>query len=504
MRQRGRRAKAGQVAAVATVLGLLLVVTFLSNFLETQLPAAVTAAEFDHILQVENQLARLQATVLAQVHSVAPGLNLPSPVSLGSRAVPPFGPPSAGSIAPESALAKLTGSYSLGTIVDDPPQWGFGSTCLTGGSGSCASNGNIDTWNVTNVNGSTFTITVNGNRNSVAYNISGNNDTINVDWTGGDTGFVYMQINGSDDQVIYNKGGSDTTSPVVDILFFGQRDTFSFNPAGSHSSKGGMTVVVAFVGTLAELCPYGNLSNSDKVGTLASGGSNLNLTVFWWNAVGYTSGPHDQQYPGGAGNNETIHWWNKTGIVACPFTKAYNSIYTSAFGEGILVHLFNRYLPPTDIVYDQGAVIESQLGGNPVMFSPPALTAVRVPAGNAATLTLVNLVSNFTSQVGLGTAVVSTRLLSTQTFFVQNGRTANDLTSPLFLNITSAYPLAWLSFVKGLPSIFPFGATCTPLGAIPAPYSCTHPPPGALVQISANLAVIQLTITSISLAVVIN
>ena len=52
-----------------------------------------------------------------------------------------------------------------------------------------------------------------------------------------------------------------------------------------------MKVVVAFVGTLAELCPYGNLSNSDKVGTLSSGGSNLNLTILWWNAVGYISGP---------------------------------------------------------------------------------------------------------------------------------------------------------------------------------------------------------------------
>ena len=125
---------------------------------------------------------------------------------------------------------SLTGSYSLGTIVQDPPRWGFGSTCLTGGNGSCASNGNIDTWNETNVNHTSFTITVHGNSNSVAYNISGNNDTINVDWTGGDTGFVFMQINGSDDKVIYNKGGSDTTYPVATILFFGQRDTFYLQP----------------------------------------------------------------------------------------------------------------------------------------------------------------------------------------------------------------------------------------------------------------------------------
>jgi len=501
IRQRRRRARKGQVAAVATVLGLLLVVTFISNYLEQQLPEALTAAEFAHILQVDNQLAGLQATILAQVHSIAPGLTLVSPVTLGSAAVPPFGPPDAGTISPDSALSKLTGSYSLGTIDQNPPAWGFGSTCLTGGSGSCAGNGNIDTWNVTNQNHTSFTITVHGNSNSVAYNISGNNDTINVDWTGGDTGFVFMQINGSDDQVIYNKGGSDTTTPTASILFFGQRDTFSFNPSGSHSSKGGMTVIVAFVGTLSELCPYGNLSNTDKVGTLATGGSNLNLTVFWWNAVGYLSGPHKQTYPGGGGNNESITWWNKTGIVSCPFTKAYSTAYTSSFGEGILVQLANRYLAPTDIVYDQGAVINYQLGGNPVMYSPPALTATKIPAGNAAKLTLVNLVGNFTSENGYGTAAIATQLLSAETFVVQNGHTADDLTSPLYLNITTAYPKAWMSFVSTLPTIFPYGSTCTTLTKIVAPYSCTLPPPGVLVEVSTIMSVVQLTVTEVSVTV---
>jgi hypothetical protein len=501
IRQRRTRARKGQVAAVATVLGLLLVTTFISNYLQEQLPGQVTDAEFGRIINVENQLARLQSTIIAQVHSVAPGLSLSSPVTLGSAAVPPFGPPDAGSIVPDSALSRLTGSYALGTIVQDPPQWGFGSTCLSGGSGSCASNGNIDTWNVTNENDTSFTITVHGNSNSVAYNISGNNDTINVDWTGGDTGFVYMQINGSDDQVIYNKGGSDTNAPVATILFFGQRDTFDYNPSGSHSGKGGMTVTVAFVGTLSELCPYGNLSNSDKVGTLSSGGSNLNLTILWWNAVGYISGPNSQAYPGGGSNNETINWWNKTGIVSCPFTRAYSTTYTASFGEGILVHLINRYLPPTDVVYEQGAVIEDQLGGIPVMVSPPDLTTAPIPAGESASLTLINLVGNFTSENGYGTAAVSTRLLSTQTFVVQNGRTADDLTTPLFLNISTAYPSAWISFLHSLPTIFPYGTTCTEFRAISPPNTCADPPEGVLVQLSTIMEVVQLTVTSISVAV---
>ncbi|MCI4360445.1 MAG: hypothetical protein L3J91_01960, partial [Thermoplasmata archaeon] len=238
---------------------------------------------------------------------------------------------------------------------------------------------------------------------------------------------------------------------------------------------------------------------SSRVGR-AIAGPGLVLTIFQWNAVGYTSGPTQQTYPGGSGNNETINWWNKTGIVGCPFTKFYASSYTASFGEGVIVHLFNRYLPPTDIVYNQGAVIESQLGGSPIMYSPPALVATKIPAGNAATLTLVNMVGNFSSEVGLTTSAITTRVLSATTFVVQNGRTADDLVSPLYLNFTTAYPAAWISFVGMMHGIFPYGASCKLLSSMASPYSCTNPAPGKLVQVTAIMSVIELTVTAISVA----
>jgi hypothetical protein len=190
IRQRRRRARKGQVAAVATVLGLLLVVTFLSNFLEQQLPAALTASEYDHVLQVENQLSRLQATILAESHSIAPGLALGSPITLGSSAVPPFGPPASGTISPESPTVEAATSFALGAIDNHYPNWGVGSACLAGGAGTCSTSNAIDRWNETNVNGSTFTVTVSATATSLYYTLTGRNAPLPLHWNGGNTQFI--------------------------------------------------------------------------------------------------------------------------------------------------------------------------------------------------------------------------------------------------------------------------------------------------------------------------
>ncbi len=501
IRQRSRRARAGQVAAVATVFGLLLVVSFLSTFVLESLPGQMAALEDQHILQVENQLARLQATILAEANNPSISMSLASPVTLGSQAQPPFGAPSQGTIQPEGVGVKTLTKYFVSKVAYSPPAWNFGSNCLTNGSGKCSSNGNIDTWNVTDANNSHFTLTVNGNSNSVAYNITGNNDTITIDWTGGDTGFVRFTINGSNDQVIYNKGGSDSTFPIAQFFYFGQNDTFSFNPAGSHAVKGGMTLFIEFVGSLGRICPEANLSSSDRVGSLASGGSNLNMTVVWWNSVGYVSGPHTVTYPGGSGANETLTWLNQTGVVACAFSAVASSTYTTQYQSGIDVHLLNRYAPVTDVAYDQGAVILDQQGGLPIMVSPPSITWKTNPNGLTAAVTLVNLIGNYSASGGITTSAVLTRVLAVASFSIVNGQTAFYLTSPLYLNVTTPYPSAWMNYFATLPKIFPYGATCQSSVPLTAPYTCADPPPGAIVTVSARLIVNVLTVTTVSVEV---
>lgn len=501
IRQRRRRANAGQVAAVATIFGLLLVVTFISAFIIEPLPSNMGALEYQHLLQVENQVSRLQATILAEADHPGLDLALSSPVTLGSQALAPWASPSSSSIAPESSLLTTETNYGIAQVFAHPPNWNTGSSCLTGGAGHCAGNGNIDTWNVTNDNHTAFSITVNGNSNSMEYNISGNNDTITVDWTGGDTGFVFFIINGSNDVVNYDKGGSDTTSPVATFLFYGQNDVFNFSPSGSHSSKGSDTVNVVFVGTVSEVCPYGNLSATDTLGTLGSGGSNLFMNVTWWNALGYSSAGHTVTYPGGGSSNEHLTFYNNTGYVACAFTQTFSSSYTQQFVSGVLVTLNNRYIPPAFVAFDQGAVIESEEGGASAMVSPPPIVVKEFPQGYTASVTLMNFVGNFSQTGGVATASVNTRILNVQSFTITNGQSGFHVELPFYLNITTAYPLAWYDYFVGEPTLFPSGASCTEVGTFYAPATCLEPAVGHDSIISAPLFAQTLTITTVTVAI---
>jgi len=89
-RRRGRRA---QVAAVATLLGLLLIVTIIASYLTTQLPNQMQANDLDHELAVENQLGRAVALLDAASDANLAGAQLTQPLALGSDGVPPFAGP---------------------------------------------------------------------------------------------------------------------------------------------------------------------------------------------------------------------------------------------------------------------------------------------------------------------------------------------------------------------------------------------------------------------------
>ncbi|MGP8072546.1 MAG: hypothetical protein ACLPZM_05400 [Thermoplasmata archaeon] len=80
------------MAAVATLLGLLLVVSFIANYLSTQVPNQMAVNDLNHDLAVENQLARLDALLETASANYATGAQLTQPVSLGSGGVPPFAP----------------------------------------------------------------------------------------------------------------------------------------------------------------------------------------------------------------------------------------------------------------------------------------------------------------------------------------------------------------------------------------------------------------------------
>ena len=78
------------MSAIATLLGLLLVVSFIANYLSNQLPNQMSVNDLNHNLQVENQLTRFDALLETASANYATGAQLTQPISLGSASVPPF------------------------------------------------------------------------------------------------------------------------------------------------------------------------------------------------------------------------------------------------------------------------------------------------------------------------------------------------------------------------------------------------------------------------------
>jgi hypothetical protein len=109
------------VAAVATILGLLLFVTVLANYLSTQLPAQMRVNDANHALTVENQLSRWDASLRAAAAVGAVGGVLTQPVTLGSAGAPPFAAADGSSVGTESPGAGVAWSFTVvGTGVTIP------------------------------------------------------------------------------------------------------------------------------------------------------------------------------------------------------------------------------------------------------------------------------------------------------------------------------------------------------------------------------------------------
>jgi len=109
-RRRGRRA---QVAPVATILGLLLVVTFIATYLSTTLPNQMSINDLNHDIQIENQVGQVGIVTgrLATVGVV--GSEASFPISLGSASVPPFAAPDPAVVEPLTNWSQMYVNYSL-------------------------------------------------------------------------------------------------------------------------------------------------------------------------------------------------------------------------------------------------------------------------------------------------------------------------------------------------------------------------------------------------------
>lgn len=486
IRQRRRRARAAQVSAIAVVLGLMLVVTFIANFVLLQLPGQMANLENQHVLLVENQLSQLQATILSEERHAKTFLPVNLAVTLGSQAAPPFGPPVIGTIQADPTPVKTLTRYTVAEVFPKNISFLNGDPC----GGSCHPN----TFVVYNqsLTGGDSSLTL--NNGGILWNLTGNNTNVTITWKGNTyqpNASVIVVVNGSNDHVTYLKDGQGS-QPPVQFFFYGQYDTF----AASANGQNALNLSVTFVGTLdGRICPNANLSNTDSITALA-GNPNWVVNVTWWNFEGYVTRPHTVTDSSG----DVVTFQNRSGFVACAFTAIYPSTYTMLAGGGLVVHSTNRYTPQSDVALDEGAVILAQSGGTPIMVNPPPFSVVRNGPGLTGELTLMNFVGTPKTDSGTTAAWVTAQVLSVTSLTISNGFTGSQFLTGLNFTVTTPYPLAWKAFFASMPIAFPSQSFCL----APLPASCAGLQPGQLATLQAPFAVSTLKLILVTVELTIN
>jgi hypothetical protein len=486
-RRRGRRA---QVAAVATILGLLLVVTFIANYLSTTLPQQMSVNDLDHNLQVENQLGRFQALLHAVSEQADLGAQVSQPVTLGSQGLPPFADADSG------AIASLNGSsYSLSYQLAGPSYFRPPSTGIAGGSLSgcvlvntalvvsltCAAPANpiynftgtpttgfsvssaLGTnyalnfsTNGTSTTAEPITLTTTAGATTMTVYLYGSNDTINLDLHTATT--VNLIEFGTNDTVSIS---ATVTGSTVNLLSVGYKDAISITDglglklnayvagwadtttmtttSGDSSAATAVTVYYTGFTNTTLLCPNDNLAATDSV----SGSNSVGTYVAYYN-VTTTFTP-----------TAVTHWTQHAEVTTpvesgCPlfYTVTVTSPTAPRFA-GLNIHLLNTYAPVADIGLDAGAVVFAQPGGVPQIIDPPGLTVT-----DSATLgvTQVNLwfpvfIGKGAGEAGVQSAILSARLVALTSFVLtpSSSYTVANNTN-IVLTVTTPFASGWWSY----------------------------------------------------------
>jgi hypothetical protein len=473
---------------VATLLGLLLVVTFIANFLTTIVPNDMAVNDLNHVVAVENQIGRLSA-LLASAGAVGqPGQQFVQPVTLGSDSVAPWTQPDGSAIGSGRIGANVSLSLGLlGATVYSPPLGSpQGGPALPGGCSftSAADVGIACTLALTKLaynfsgNSKPFTVTSLLATGLYAFNYSTNQSTISVGATLGTK--VDLGIYGSNDTVTLsvlgsssinvtvvgyhdylNLGGTGTANVVV--RNYGTADALYESSAGagkmlviSYGNSNSITAnataamtyrayVTGFNSTNASslYCPYDNVSQTEVLhgtGATASYAAYFNNTAYTGTVTSAPWTIHDQA----------------VGPTICPFFARQpiplNSAATA--GSGMTVSLRNTYAPSAEVAYDAGAVVFAQYGAYPVIVdSPPiSVTVVGGVGGNvtAASIWLPFFANTVGSVSGSGTETLNLRLVQTSSYFLTSSNAtvfAINPNVPVTLVIHTPYAEAWDSYL---------------------------------------------------------
>lgn len=236
---------------MATILGLLIVVTFIANYLTTTLPNQMSVNELNHVVQVENQVGRLQALIQSATAAGVIGAELTAPVTLGSSGDPPFAPADLGTIAPatKSSTFGLTLPIGGAWSISPPKVTNLGhyasstSGCTFTGTTTAACTGTTGSawWNFSNSGTTTYSFSGNGGSYFVNASDSGTSQAAlaALDLTLSGTGTLNLLEVGNNTTIPLTLSGQGT----VNVVIYGNYDTLTIT-----DTSGGGTVQVTEVG----------------------------------------------------------------------------------------------------------------------------------------------------------------------------------------------------------------------------------------------------------------
>jgi len=516
------------------MLGLLLVVTMLANYLATQLPAEMRVNDANHALSVENQVSRLAAALRGAAEVGAVGAVLSQPVSLGSVGDPPFAAPDGSSIGTGVQGSQLSVSFTVtGGSTYAPPSVGpaggttKGASCTTSSTSlTCSTSGNKVIWNFTSSTPTSISISTSGG--PYAINTSASNSSISI--TASSAAPVYLLLVGSNDTITFTVSGSST---VVHLVIVGSYDTVNFASGswssstvtilavGNHDSvsTGAMSasssrMVATFfgsndsvsLGTTSATSSYFNVyfngfrpaspSSSCPVDNLAastdtvsgpssySGSGTYNVT---YNDTSVTSGSTSAPWAGTFG----------TPSISCPFYSVVSVPQHSSgsVGASFVVELKNTYTPIQLVAFDQGAVVYAQPNGHPLMLVGPSISYT----GGDLSLWVPEFLGGVGTQVGIGIAELSARLVSLLNVSLPSA--GFSLTGVTSIAVTTPYAAAWYSYLSAPTSSLAGDVVCIPKAssACVGPFTLNGPVGHVYLNVTASELAVQFATYSVIL-----
>ena len=424
-------------------------------------------------------------------------LYLSNPVTLNSGGVPPFGPPSSGSLSAEPGSVGTKTSFAVANVTTASISWNTGSSCFAGSpSGTCTTGTGLEYYNFRG-NSTTVTPTIAGCASggcNVVYNVSGNSNTITFSISGAYISRILIQISGNLDHLTITDSGSCNIRQSVSVIFSGNNDTYGLTMSGCSTGVGG-NLNTTFVGSTGSECPYGDAAQYDTFSGATWGSSaNIYQNLTWRNADGIVTIPNKVPQNGGV---DDLTFGNTSGYYECLFTKSTTTgPYTLDSLSGIRAVLNNRYLEPSSVVYEGGAVILGVENGGSVMIDPPTSSYTITPAGILFSLTLVSLTGVSGTATGYGTAAVISTVLSVQSITLTDGKPASTFVPTFYLNITTPYPQAWATYWNARNAVVPTNTVCEPGPGVPAA-DCLTPPIGHVSTIVVPINADQFALMSI-------